>query len=662
MFIAFAPWKNSKKRLSTILLVCIFIYFMGMSLWMPIGASDEDDDYDDDANPLDDANSTIPMTKLSVHIFFKDNLAKLEHLWASINAANQISTPVSFQIHAKPLKNNEVLTSYLNGLNSSHGDIELIEVLEDGKTIRESMMAAWTPKTKTEFAIFLDHNTIVSPHFLEYAEQMVANYYLRLDALGMITNSNTTLNIVGVSLHNSQYDQVHEKAWDVPVHPPTPYLHQFPQTHGVILAPIPWTRFRSWYYSLPPNTNSLLPNSMTNRWNPEDGCKKDLARFMYLSGMTMIYPNYPKGLSLVSRQGRVPGSISSLRDLGVPLLNLTDSKNSVLALTDTDNRLKLSGTLKRLKKLAVFDTYFEKKDNVHQLKQLSTNPDSFNKCTLIMNVYDRVGSLIDRVRHYENYSKLDRIIIVWNHQRLRPKFAVSQDLRNASIPLDLAATRKDRIQEFLIPVHILQQDNSSLNNRYLPFPEIQTDCIISMDDDFDYPFYQLDYSVSLFQGHFFNHAIGFKHMGRSHKRGVKIGTYDYITESDKGVSMVLPTGMVFHRKYLAMYSYDLPQHARDIVDSKTNGEDILFNMMVAKHTKSCPVVVNMFSRGVQMNNGLWKKPTHFQDRSRCLTRLVKEVYQTKNPLRFSTKFFRGVGKDGMTPSISDLKCVDQVNY
>ncbi|KAJ3083309.1 Exostoses (Multiple)-like 3 [Rhizoclosmatium hyalinum] len=118
--------------------------------------------------------------------------------------------------------------------------------------------------------------------------------------------------------------------------------------------------------------------------------------------------------------------------------------------------------------------------------------------------------------------------------------------------------------------------------------------------------------------------------------------------------------MVFHRKYLRMYSFELPSVAREIVDSKTNGEDILFNLMVANHTQSCPVVVNMFARGVAMDNGLWMKTDHFEDRSLCLTRLVNEVYGGKIPLKFSTKFFKGIGRDGMTPSISELKCVDEI--
>ncbi|KAJ3133405.1 hypothetical protein HK100_004433 [Physocladia obscura] len=507
-------------------------------------------------------------------------------------------------------------------------------------------MNAWEANSDTEFAIFLDSNTRVSPHFLEYVEQMTVAYLL---------NNASASSIMGISLHNVQFDQAHEVNWDSPSPPNKPYLLQFPQTHGMVVAPAAWRSFRKWFKSLPSNVNPLIPNSMTNRWNSRDSCKKYLVKFMYLHGIVMVNANFPNGFSLITRQGKKPDLSATRSEAGATLLNLGDFSmefgEELFKMRMNDGRrevLNFGNNLPSLENLPVFNVYFQPVNSVQDLK----NPvgfESFDKCTLLLNTYDRVVTLVNRVYHYETFPYLDRIIIVWNHQTIKPPFKISQKLFRPNSSMKNSKQKNAKIiasgviapeYEFLIPVHVLEQSNSSLNNRYVPFKEIKTDCVISMDDDFDYPQSHLAYSVSLFQGAFFNHAIGFRHMGRSHVYG-PTGALEYSTNITNGISMVLPTGLIFHRKYLDMYTYSLPQHARDIVDSKTNGEDILFNLMVANATGSCPVVVNKVSQGIVMK-GLWHKPKHFEARSLCLSRVVNEVFGGVNPLRFSKKYFEGL--------------------
>lgn len=62
-------------------------------------------------------------------------------------------------------------------------------------------------------------------------------------------------------------------------------------------------------------------------------------------------------------------------------------------------------------------------------------------------------------------------------------------------------------------------------------------------------------------------------------------------------SIVLPSGMVYHRKYLAMYT-EAPtlQPARRLVDDVMNCDDILFNFMVANATNSAPVFIGRRGR------------------------------------------------------------------
>lgn len=50
---------------------------------------------------------------------------------------------------------------------------------------------------------------------------------------------------------------------------------------------------------------------------------------------------------------------------------------------------------------------------------------------------------------------------------------------------------------------------------------------------------------------------------------------------------------MYHRKYLDMYSFDLPQAARDVVDEVQNCDDILFNYMIANATQSGPAGLSL---------------------------------------------------------------------
>ncbi|KAI8830248.1 exostosin, partial [Chytridium lagenaria] len=134
------------------------------------------------------------------------------------------------------------------------------------------------------------------------------------------------------------------------------------------------------------------------------------------------------------------------------------------------------------------------------------------------------------------------------------------------------------------------QPFNSMNNRYLPFPELTTDCVVSMDDDWDMPHDHITFAIQLWQAQFFNHIVGFKHLGRQHFRG-RDGKWNY-RKADDAVSIMLPSGAVYHRRFHSIYSYVLPASSRRTVDQLTNCDDILFNMMVANTTGNAPVVID----------------------------------------------------------------------
>lgn len=122
------------------------------------------------------------------------------------------------------------------------------------------------------------------------------------------------------------------------------------------------------------------------------------------------------------------------------------------------------------------------------------------------------------------------------------------------------------------------------------------------------------------------------------------------------------SGFICHRKYLEMYTNDLPAAALAYVDKHMNGEDLLFNYMVANATGMGPigtcarnrprsgasradsvfpprlhnVVIEAWAAPIsdQNNAGLWSRPGHMAARTEAL-RLYNRLFG-RNPLRYTT--------------------------
>lgn len=185
---------------------------------------------------------------------------------------------------------------------------------------------------------------------------------------------------------------------------------------------------------------------------------------------------------------------------------------------------------------------------------------------------------------------------------------------------------------------------NSLNNRFYPHKEIKTDCIINMDDDWDMPYEHMSFAIDTWRGHFFQNLVSYSHLGRNHVWGKLNETYQYIytprrpkTNTSEFYSIALPSGLVYHRRYLHMYSFSLPRITREIVDSLQNCDDILFNFMVANHTKQGPVFIKTSAKAYSLG-GLWKRGTHMDSRSYCLNKFT-EIFG-RMPLKYTTRMFK----------------------
>ncbi|KAJ3416794.1 hypothetical protein HDV05_000168 [Chytridiales sp. JEL 0842] len=664
--------------------------------------------------------------RIVIHCFTMNRRASFNRLWDSINSANRIRRNVSVVIHMDKSSQDsqdffDSYIAHLRSFTSPHGPVAF-NIRTKSRGLKSQILEAWSPADRAEYGIFLEDDISVSPHFLEYTEQMIARYLHPKGSPGFSGSC------MGVSLYNSKFDEVNARPWQVDTGVDfAPYVLQHPQSWGAVWAPEQWLGFIKWYSGLSENFNPLVPNSLTNRWPNEKSWKKYLIRYMYAKGKFMIYPNLPGNMSLSTNHveagtNEKTFSVVKLRQkFTVPLLDL---KTMVLENKWPDNiasdarartfyksitvvdgrtiaRLNLTaGTgledvssyelvtyleqtsvpavagpeyvsalapgalippsfhLLPMNQQKVFNAMFEPVESFRVFKEIP-NPESFDKCTMVMMVYNRTKTIVDRINLYHTHPLLDSIVIVWNNLDVEPPLI---------LPPQQSRTKKSKKEghSFRIPVHIRKSPINSLNNRFIPYPQIKTDCVVNMDDDWDMPHDHLTYAIKLFQDHFFNNLIGFRRLGRTHEidlessgdtRNIKETRWKYTT-NNQAVSIVLPSGFVYHRKYLDMYTKQLPQSARDTVDKIMNCDDILFNMMIANATSSGPVVIDLIEKPLDMA-GLWKDPSHFDKRSECLTDFARNVFG-KMPLRYTTSVFKGFTKDGRTPSRDALVSVDKI--
>lgn len=308
-------------------------------------------------------------------------------------------------------------------------------------------------------------------------------------------------------------------------------------------------------------------------------------------------------------------------------------------------------------------------------------------CTLLMTVYDRHEDVRARIVFYHSALCLRAIHIVWN--------AVGQP-----VPAGLDG------RYFRIPVTLEVQARNSMNNRFRPHPAIATDCVLNMDDDWNMPHQVMFFATRLWHHRFPMRIVGLRNLARLHGRAgahAKAAGYGgrrqsgieaveaaddddaaavvaaaglsadqaadspsheavedggnvhvlplpaqrswlYLKNNSAPQSLALPSGMVYHRRYMAMYSAPALAPARALVDRLVNCDDLLFNCVVANATGLPPAFLN--TQGVRRLHvisrlgkeaGLWTRGSHLRYRDRCLDAF--DALFGGLPLRFTTEAY-----------------------
>ena len=249
---------------------------------------------------------------------------------------------------------------------------------------------------------------------------------------------------------------------------------------------------------------------------------------------------------------------------------------------------------------------------------------------VVINTYRRPRMLQEAVTHYADTCGttygVAQVFIVWADPQTTPPE-----------PSDLFLTRHTENNHKRASVEVLIKKRDSLNSRFEPIPQLESDAIFMVDDDVRVSCPSLALGFQAWTA-FPNVMVGYYPRLASAPRketGRKKGEFVYHawpTVFWRGsFNFVLTKAAFLHKQYLAIYSDDT-KHSRDIrnhVDEHKNCEDVAMSLVVANYTRggskhgSYPVYV----QGSVLDNGLFRGIStgsgHMTTRSECLTALTK---------------------------------------
>lgn len=218
--------------------------------------------------------------------------------------------------------------------------------------------------------------------------------------------------------------------------------------------------------------------------------------------------------------------------------------------------------------------------------------------TVVLLTYEREQVLLDSIARLRGLPYLNSVVVIWNS----PK-PPSAELRWPEIGA---------------PLHIVKAARNSLNNRFLPLDNLQTEAILSVDDDAHLRHDEILFGFRVWREHR-DRIVGFP--GRYHAWDINTqNSWLYNSNYSCELSMVLTGAAFLHRHYFHLYWKWLPQAVRDKVDEYMNCEDIAMNFLVSHVTRQPPVKVTSrwTFRCPGCPQSLSEDDTHFQERHKCI--------------------------------------------
>lgn len=222
--------------------------------------------------------------------------------------------------------------------------------------------------------------------------------------------------------------------------------------------------------------------------------------------------------------------------------------------------------------------------------------------TVVMLTYEREEVLMNSLERLNGLPYLNKVVVVWNSPKLP-----SEDLLWPDIG---------------VPIVVVRTEKNSLNNRFLPWDEIETEAILSIDDDAHLRHDEIMFGFRVWR-EARDRIVGFP--GRYHAWDIPHQSWLYNSNYSCELSMVLTGAAFFHKYYAYLYSYVMPQAIRDMVDEYINCEDIAMNFLVSHITRKPPIKVTSrwTFRCPGCPQALSHDDSHFHERHKCINFFVK---------------------------------------
>ncbi|XP_076166476.1 exostosin glycosyltransferase sotv [Ptiloglossa arizonensis] len=223
--------------------------------------------------------------------------------------------------------------------------------------------------------------------------------------------------------------------------------------------------------------------------------------------------------------------------------------------------------------------------------------------TAVILTYDRLELLFLLINKLVKVPSLSKVLVIWNNQHKDPPHS-------------------SKWPKLSKPLKVIQTKENKLSNRFYPYDEIETEAVLSIDDDIimltaD----ELEFAYEVWR-EFPDRIVGFP--SRIHTWDNGTNCWKYESEWTNSISMVL-TGAAFHHKYWNyMYTTAMPGDIREWVDEHMNCEDIAMNFLVANITGKAPIKVTPKKkfRCPECTNTemLSADLTHMMERTQCINR------------------------------------------
>ncbi|KAL6264520.1 hypothetical protein P5V15_004628 [Pogonomyrmex californicus] len=230
--------------------------------------------------------------------------------------------------------------------------------------------------------------------------------------------------------------------------------------------------------------------------------------------------------------------------------------------------------------------------------------------TAVILTYDRLELLFLLINKLVKVPSLSKVLVIWNNQHKDPPHS----------------TRWPKVSK---PLKVIQTKENKLSNRFYPYDEIETEAVLSIDDDIimltaD----EVEFAYEVWR-EFPDRIVGFP--SRLHMWDNGTNCWKYESEWTNSISMVL-TGAAFHHKFWNyMYTTAMPGDIKEWVDEHMNCEDIAMNFLVANITGKAPLKVTPKKkfRCPECTNTemLSADLTHMVERTQCINKF-SSIYGT----------------------------------